>query len=392
MPRDLLEMIGAMSAPVIESGATMDCASIARLEAMAFQHGGSYDSYLAMDLDRTYFWSTGQQAVLGFVLRGLHCVVIGGLIGPDEARETLLKEFMHHCRKHGWTACFGNVAERDLELFDRYGFQSTKIGEDAVIRLRGCTWQGKAYEWVRRQTSYGRRQGLVCREIDHGGLEDDENISGGAGTWGWERLAELEDISRAFLDRTPHGHTMRYFVGRFDPEGLYRRRVFAAVAEGGAGRVEGFIVCTPYRDGTAWAIEMYRSRGDAVRGTMPFLMHGAMQTFIEEGVEETSLCLMPAAQCQGRRAGDSWFIHAYIRMTHRYMNFIFDTPGIYHFKTRFRPQCEGRYCSVWPRASVRPLHAMLSIWGTLEFSLWRALGRGVRRLGVMRQRGTLVKS
>jgi phosphatidylglycerol lysyltransferase len=121
-------------------------------------------------------------------------------------------------------------------------------------------------------------------------------------------------------------------------------------------------------------------------------MHRAMQTFTDEGVEEVSLCLMPAACCDQRRPSDSWLIHTYIRITHHYLNFIFDTPGIYHFKTRFRPRCENRYCSVWPKASLRPLHAMLSTWGTLHFSPWRALGRGIRRLRIHRQRATLVQS
>jgi phosphatidylglycerol lysyltransferase len=361
----------------------MDAASIARLEATAYRYGRSYDSYLLMDLDRKYFWASGDRAVLGFVLHGLHAVVIGGLIGPDEAREPLLAEFMDHCRGHGWTACFGLVPEHDLPLFDRHGFQSTKIGEDALVNLRHCTWWGKDYQWVRRQTNYCQRQGLVCQEISGSAIA--------TGQW-QDRFPELMAISNQFLDRTPHGHTMRYFVSRFDPARLYRRRVFAAIADSGAGRVEGFIVCAPYRDGAAWAIEMYRARPDAVRGTVPFLMRHAMQTFTDEGVEEASLCLMPAAGCEQRRPGDSWLIHAYVRFTHRYLNFILDTPGIYHFKTRFRPRCENRYCSIWPQASVRPLYALLSTWGTLQFSSWRAMGRGIRRLRIHRQRATLIRS
>lgn len=360
----------------------MNAESIARLEAMAYRWGRSYDSYLVMDLDRQYFWGSGGQAVMGFVLRKSHAVVIGGLIGPDDAREDLLTEFMEYCRAHRWTACFGLVAEQDLPLFDRHGFQSTKIGEDARISLRDCTWRGKAFEWVRRQTNYCQRQSLVCQEIDAAQTAD------AAG----ERLAELEDISQQFVDHTPHGDTMRYFVGRFNPARLCRRRLFAAIANHGAGRVEGFIVCTPYRDGAAWGIEMYRSRPDAVRGTVPFLMREALQLFAREGVAEASLCLMPAARCNQRRAGDSWLIHAYVRITHRYLNFILDTPGIYHFKTRFRPQCENCYCSIWPPASARPLHAILNVWGTLQFSPWRALRRGLRRLRIHRQRATLAES
>ena len=368
---------------VIESPGTMDAAAIARLEAMAYRCGESYDSYLVMDLDRSYFWCSGGRAVLGFVLRKRQAVVIGGLIGPLEAREMLLTEFMDHCRSHRWTACFGLVPEHDLPLFDRHGFQSTKIGEDALINLRDCNWQGKTYEWVRRQTNFCQRQGLVCHEI------------GGAGMTFAQvkhRMSELAEISNDFLDRTPHGHTMRYFVGRFDPDHLGRRRVFAAVAEHGAGRIEGFVVCTPYRNGGAWGIEMYRSRQDAVRGTVPFLMREVMQRFANEGVEETSLCLMPAARCDLRRTGDSWLIHTYIRITHRYFNFILDTPGLFHFKSRFRPRCENRYCSIWPKASIRPFHAILSTWGTLQFSPWRALMRGVRRLRIRRQRATLTES
>lgn len=362
----------------------MDDDAIARLESLAYRHGRSYDSYLVMDLDRRYFWSSGRAAVLGFVVRGSYAVVIGGLIGPDETREPLLAAFMAYCKAGGLTACFGLVHEEDLPLFDRSGFQSTKIGEDALVDLRDCEWRGKAYEWVRRQTNYCRRHNLVCRELRGDGSDG--------------RMAELAGISERFLDATPHGRTMRYFVGRFDPVLLRRRRVFAAIAEGGAGRAEGFVVCTPYRHGTAWGIEMYRSRPDAVRGTVPFLMHTVMQIMKSEGVEEASLCLMPASGCQARRLptpyahGDSWFIHTYIRITHRYLNFILDTPGIAHFKTRFRPRCANIYCSVWPKASVGPLHAMLSTWGTLQFSWLRAGGQGLKQLVGRRQRATLSES
>jgi len=188
---------------------------------------------------------------------------------------------------------------------------------------------------------------------------------------------------------------MRIFVGQLNPERLYRRPVFVAIGDAGAGRAESFVVCTPYRDGRAWGIEVYWSRPEAVRGTIPHLMHTAMQTLKHEGVEEASLCPMPAAGCRIRRRPpnrDSWFIHTYIRITHRYLNVILDTPGIAHFTTRFRPRRANIYCSVWPRCSVRPLHAMLSTWGTLQFSQWRALKRGVRRLCNRRQRATLSPS
>ncbi len=330
-----------------------------------------------MDLDRQYFWSSGRRAVLSFVTHGSHAIVVGGLIGPPADREELLTEFMEACRVRRWTACFGMVAEPDLPMFDRHHFQSTKIGEDALVNLASLSWQGKAFEWLRRQCNYCKRNRLCCQELN------DPSPA---------QQAELEAISQEFLGRTPHGNTMRYFVGRYVPARMGRRRVYAALADGGRGRVEGFVVCTPYQNGSAWGIEMYRSRADAVRGTVPFLIKEVMDSLAQQGKKEVSLCLMPAAGCDLRRPGDSWFIHSYIWLTHRYLNFILDTPGISHFKTRFRPKRESRYCCVWPKASVLPLYAILSVWGTLKFSPWRALGRGVRRIWIHRARRTLTKS
>jgi len=62
---------GSGASARIECSATMDAASIAHLEAMAYRCGRSYDSYLVMDLDRLYFWSSGDRAVLGVVVKGL---------------------------------------------------------------------------------------------------------------------------------------------------------------------------------------------------------------------------------------------------------------------------------------------------------------------------------
>jgi len=67
---------------LVECPTMMDAASIARLEAMAYRFGRSYDSYLVMDLDRKYFWSSGGSAVLGFVLQGSHAVAGAGSWHP----------------------------------------------------------------------------------------------------------------------------------------------------------------------------------------------------------------------------------------------------------------------------------------------------------------------
>ena len=57
-----------------------------------------------------------------------------------------------------------------MPLVSLAGFQATKWGEEALVDLPDCTWSGKDYEWVRRQSNYCRRQGLVGSRVPARGL------------------------------------------------------------------------------------------------------------------------------------------------------------------------------------------------------------------------------
>ena len=74
-----------------------------------------------------------------------------------------------------------------------------------------------------------------------------------------------------------------------------------------------------------WAMETYRQRHDAVRGTIPFLMQQAIETFKSEGVPRVSLCLIPGLRCQTPLAGDSALARRGLVAGTRYFGLVFDT-------------------------------------------------------------------
>src|SRR5690606_26770062 len=130
--------------------------------------------------------------------------VIGGLLAPREHWPALLSEFLEFCRVKKYRPAFFNIDREQAEVMRSAGFEVTKVGEDAIVDLAACTWKGKDYEWVRRQTNFCLRQGLVVSEVAIDRLAAEERA---------RLLAETEEISRDFLRRKPHGAQMRYFVG-----------------------------------------------------------------------------------------------------------------------------------------------------------------------------------
>ena len=343
------------------------------LEQLAFEHGRSYDSYLVTEPGRERFWSTDRRGVVVYVRTGKYLNVGGGLLAPDEYQAELLSEFVEFVRTQGWHASFYNIPEDQLPLFRELGFQVTKWGEDAVLDLPDQTWSGKAFEWVRRQSNFCRRQGLVWSECVRENMWASE----------WRVVVEeLQEISDARLATKPQTVETGFLDGRFDPESLGRKRLFIARAE---QRIEGFLICNPCQNGTEWCLEMYRQRPDGVRGTITFLMHETLQQFQREGLPRASLCLVPALRCNEKLPGDSRLIRWGLLLS-QYFNFVYDVKGLYHFKSRFRPRFENRYVCVYPKATLGSVRAFTRVSGALDLSpgkviscIWDHLKKWSRR-------------
>jgi phosphatidylglycerol lysyltransferase len=350
------------------------------LERYAFQFGRCYDAYLTTEPGWEAFWSRGRRGVVALIRQGRHLFSSGGLLAPEAERADLLAQFVESADEKGQVLTFFNIAEEQLPLFRRHGFQATKWGEEALVDLPGATWAGKSYQWVRRQSNFCRRQGLVVSEC--------RPDAGRAAAW-QALSAELSEVSQLFLDGKPQSGEMRFLEAGFDPARLGRKRVFAARADGGAGRIEGFVACSPCQGGETWVIETYRQRPDAVRGTIPFLMHQVMEVLRAEGVRQVSLCLIPGLRCRQSLPGDSRIARWGLVLASQYFNLVFDTTGAYHFKSRFRPRFENRYLCVRPRMNLFTAVAFVRLLGVLRLDPGKLCRQMVRRWRKRSSRATL---
>ncbi len=342
------------------------------LESLFFRYGRCYDSYLGLEAGREYFWSQDRSGVVAYVRRGKYLNISGGLIAPEEKKRQLLSEVLTFATEQQFVPSFYNIPEDELPLFRQFGFQITKWGEEALVDLNDQLWQGRAFEWVRRQVNYCHRQELVCSEWDLDELSVDERDA---------VVAELREVSAAPLALKPQAAEMTFLEGSFDPSQMDRKRLFIAQADGGTGRIEGFLVANPCLNGAAWAFELYRYRPDAVRGTVAFLMHQTIQRLQFENVTHISLCLVPGLRCETPLPGDSGLVRHALVIAQKYFDFLFNTAGTHYFKSRFRPRYENRYLCVWPKATVGSFWAFVRVIGVLNLSpvkLWQSLRQQIR--------------
>ena len=351
----------------------------ARLESLAYRHGRYFDSYIVTEPNRQYFWSAGKDAVIGCTLVGRYMNIAGGMICSPERRSDFAEELVEFARLNRLTLSFFMLDQDDAELLNAHGFQTTKFGEEATVELRELSWSGKKMEWGRRQVNYVRRHNVEFEELD---LADQS--SGSFET----SLQELIDLESSHLATKVQKGRIPFFEGSLIPGYLHRRRIFVGrrTMEGGGQRVEGFVVCNPFENGHGWAIEMYRHRPDAVRGTIPFLFHQTISQLKDEGAQYVSLSPVPALRCETPLPDDSPLVRRILSFWYNHWNFVFDVPGIFHFKSRFRPRFSDVHVCVYPKATISSVLAYASCSNTFDIK-YTALARVT--LHRLRRRGKL---
>ncbi len=358
----------------------MDPADREGLERLAFEHGLQYDSYLATDtLGKEYFWSADRSGVACLIRMGRRVAVFGGLLAPEAAWDGFVEELRAHCRARRFRLGFFGVEERQKALLAGKGFEVTKVGEDAIVDLTGCAWSGKKYEWLRRQSNFCQRAGLAVEECVRERLEPDA----------WSRLMdEMAEINRQFLEGRPHDAGLRNVVSRFNPDLILRQRIFVARAAE-SQRIEAFVICTPAAGGASWSLECYRQRNDATRGAVPFTMHQTLRALQAAGQSVASLCMVPMLNCKTPLPGDSALLRRAMSFSYDHASALYDSQGLYHFKSRFRPRFEDRWLCLDGRGDLGWLVYLLYALGLHRVNPLLALGSLWRQLGKKEARESL---
>jgi lysylphosphatidylglycerol synthetase-like protein (DUF2156 family) len=324
----------------------------AEVERLFRGHGRHSLAAFAVQDDKHHLLLGSGRGMVGYAVRRGVALACGDPLGPPEALEAQVREFIEHCLRNGWTPCVYEAAEENLPLYRRLGLSSLKIAEEAVIDLGPFSLAGGKRAALRSLVHKATRAGLSVRPYDRGRAPDpavDE---------------QLEEISEEWLAEKRLGE-MGFTLGRFSLDSLAGVRVSLCLS---AERVEAFCSWLPYRGGRAVVLDLMRKRRDALSGTMDLLLAQSLLALKEEGLDEASLANAPLANVGAPRSP----LDRGVAVLFENLNAFYGYKNLFQFKKKFDPRWEGRYL-VYPRGSELPRIAVAMTLVHRSGGLWPLL-------------------
>lgn len=323
-----------------------------QVETLAFSFGNTAESYDIAISNGSVLRTDCGSAAVSVLPDGRYWHAPGGLLCADERKPDFVRWLRDYSAANKKTLALYSISAEERPLFIDAGFQVNKFSEEPVLDLGKIDWKGKPFEWVRRQTNFCRRAGLEVIELTT--PEAQSNIAD-----------DLVEILHDDLSHRTYCTPLRLLEGEFDPQALYRRRLFVARSKE-THRIEGFLACSPMHNGQSWAFETYRKRSSAPRGLTPYLFREVIDVLQQEGVKLVSLCQVPG---KGMQLDTSSACDKRVRwllgLWYRRLNFLFNTSGQDYFKSRFRPRYIDRYLCVTPQNTMRSVFSFLKTTGAL---------------------------
>ncbi|RKQ93019.1 lysyl-tRNA synthetase [Solirubrobacter pauli] len=299
------------------AGATTD-ADRERARALVLAHGTGTLDYFALRPDKQYFFTRAGDAMLAYRTMAGHALVSGDPVGPPEAHERLLGEFLDHCRRHGRRAAFLGAREADLPLYRRHGLRSVYLGDEAVVRCDAFTLENKsvrtAVNRVGRQCSF-----RLMREVD--------------------APEPLRDALNALRERWRDGAQERGFTMELgggvrgeDPE------LLLAVAFATNGRPLGFLRLVPCCGSEpGWSLDLMQHDPDAPNGMTEYLIAMTATELHGRGDKRLSLNFATWGRLFAQDARLSVPERAQRRLAH-VLNPYFQIESLRDFNAKFDPE------------------------------------------------------
>jgi phosphatidylglycerol lysyltransferase len=327
----------------------------AKIEAIFSNHSRHSLSAFAIQSDKHHLLVAGGRGLVAYAARGSVALTCGDPLAPDELFEQSVVEYMEFCRRSSWTPCFYDAAEVRLPVYQGLRLRTLKMAEEAILDLKEFSLAGNKRANLRAMVNKAAKSGMRVRRYDRK-VQADRAID-----------EQLEAISAEWLAEKHLGE-LGFTLGRFSLEALEGIPVFLAF-EG--DKLVAFCSWMPYRNGSAFVLDLMRKYKDAAAGTMDFLLAQSLLQLQAAGFAEASLANAPLANVAGPRTP----LERGVALLYENMNSFYGYKNLFQFKKKFAPRWEGRYL-VYPTGADLPevayaLTGLHSSGGLLQILLRR---------------------
>lgn len=292
--------------------------------------------------DLELFTLTNKEGFVGYKVKGRVLIAPGEPICDIVDAEAFFSGFVGMAKEGGKEACFFGCSERMAGPAKAAGLEVIKIGEEAVLDLRGFSLSGNRKLNLRRGINHTKNVGVAVKEYKAAKARD-RDIE-----------AQLQGISKAWL-RDKRAPELGFLLGRMELDRLEGRRIYLAHTP---KRIEGFLVLDPLPNLNGWYTDIIRRRPDAPNGVNERLITEAAMDLRGQGAHTLYLGMVPFVgidTAQGRNRAWNLLMDG---MKGR-CDFLYPIDSEHFFKSKFGPEWKDVYMFVHPKLTTRTIRAVL---------------------------------
>jgi phosphatidylglycerol lysyltransferase len=279
--------------------------------------------HLALTGDKALLFSPAGDAFLSYAVEKRSWIAMGDPVGPEPAATELawrLRELADH---HGGWACFYQVGPAALPRYLDMGLALFRLGEEAIVPLRGFSLEGSERRSLRQAYHRAQRQGLgfdvapACRVPAF--------------------LPELRRVSDAWLAEKSV-REKGFSVGAFDPRYLAECPL-ALVRHG--DRIVAFANLWAPASRAELSFDLMRHVPEAPGTTMDFLFVSLILWAKDRGYAAFNLGMAPFSGLQDRALAPLWTKLG--ARLYRHGEWLYNFQGLRQYKEKFVPEWRPRY-------------------------------------------------
>lgn len=313
--------MGFNTSIVVQQTFSSALSTLQRVRELVLRYGWNTTAYQILNPGISYWFSSAQDAVIGYVERHGVRIVAGAPICQEERLPQIVIEFERASAQQGLNVCYF-CAESRLESVLRNSARHSMALLGAQPIWQPQTWPlvFEHHASLKAQLNRARNKGVTVTE------------------WPAERASRNPELLRCLREwlATRSFPTLHFLVEPMTLERLYDRRIFVAERQ---SKVIGFVMASPVPQRDGWLIEQIIRGRDAVNGTSELMIDTAIRAL---GVNDSAFVTLGLSPLSRRADIETEPTPFWLRVVlgwvrahgRRFYNF----DGLDAFKTKFHPQ------------------------------------------------------
>ena len=289
-------------------------------------------SALAMLGDKCLLFNENGDAFVMYQVRGSSWIAMGDPVGPENARESLARQFREICDTHGGRSIFYQVDADNLAMYVDMGLALLKLGEEALVPLEGFSLQAPPAPRCARYSAASSEKAAASRS---------SNPIGSPST------------CPACAKSPTNGSPPRASARRASRWGVSSRHTSAPATARWSDSTAGSSpspTCGPATAGPR-SRDLMRYAAEAPKGTMDYLFTELFLWASAVGYQRFNLGMAPLSGLETHPLAPLW--HRIGTLVYRHGDNFYNFEGLRAYKAKFKPEWRPKYLAA-PRGLALP--------------------------------------